>query len=207
VTKATKEVDDGWSIRALGLRLEFRWTGDRWTHSLDVGSDDHYETIVRAFNIAPELENPASVVSPAFQQVEFQGERDRRSALLLGQSGPHHFSAVFQVWERDNEAGVDVDLADRCRYDLDRLACTYHVLLNSGELQSADDRSIAWQSPRFGGGGLVLEALGSTRVALAEGGRAATRVQALGELNRAGATHRCTFRWRWLAPPESPCAD
>ena len=186
------------SIVTPNLRLALRWHEDRWLHAVEVGPSR--TPVAWPIEGDPERDDPARVVSPAYQQLEFQERGGGHQALLVGQSGPHHFSAVFTVKDRDDEAEVEVDVADRCRSPVEALACTYFVDLVSGDLIGADTDRIEWGIP---GGRLTFEALGPTRAQLSEAGRRATRVQATASLVAGAYTHRCFYRWRW-SPDASP---
>ena len=172
------------------LRLSFVWTGDRWTHVLSIGE----RVVARPVELDPSDEHPARVVSPAYQQMNFQdGPDGSRQALLVGQSGPHHFSAVFTVRDDGRESTIEVDFADRSRSPIEILAATYTVFLASGDLIEADDRRIRWG---FANTRLDFEAEPPTTTGLAEAGRGATRVQALAAVEPTLKTQRSVYRWR-----------
>ena len=107
-------------------------------------------------------------------------------ALLIGQSGPHHFSAVVTV-RRDGAtaSSIEVDVADRCRAPVEVLASTYSV---AARFERPDRRrpgsrsSGSWRAP-----GPRLASNSATGAGpasrLAEAGRRATRVQALARLD------------------------
>ncbi len=108
----------------------------------------------------PERDDPTRVISPAYQQLQFQTDGPKIiQALLVGQSGPHHFSAVFAMEEAgkpdhvlwpDGAFGgiyIGIDVADRCREPVDALASTYNVAATSSNLVGAPIRaffSAAW---------------------------------------------------------------
>ncbi|MDX2037672.1 MAG: hypothetical protein SFX72_13560 [Isosphaeraceae bacterium] len=179
------------------LRVVFEWTGDRWTHRLEVSGNP----LARPVDLAPEAENPARVVSPAYQQLEFQDAPDGsgRQALGVGQTGPHHFSAVFWSRRIDGRPAIDVDVADRSRANIEFLAATYTVFRTSGDLLSADERRISWSIDADHV--LELHALGDAALCLSEAGRSATRIQIVARLHTAEKTHRC--RWRWTLESRS----
>lgn len=177
-----------------GFRLAFAWTGDRWTHWIELGDVPR-----RAASAVEggEADDPARVVSPAYQQLHFQagGPGEPALALLVGQSGRHHFSAAFAVKEMGGEAvEVVVDVADRCREPIEALACTYRVDLPSGDLVAADPVRAEWS---ISGGRLAFEAMPPGRIGLAEAGRSATHVQAEARIDPDARTQRCVFLWRW----------
>ncbi len=189
------------SIQTPSLRLSFRWTGDRWAHAIEVrrpGVPDPV-AVVRTIEGDPDRDDPARVVSPAYQQLEFQEGGTGLRALLVGQSGPHHFSAVFAVEEGPDRVDIGVDVADRCRAPIEALACTYLVEATSGDLIDADPASIRWA---IAPGRLTLDPTAPSHVQLSEGGRRATRAQAIAALAPGVQTHRCVYHWRWTPAPE-----
>ena len=101
------------SIATPGLRLAFRWQMDRWLHAVEVGPS--LRPVAWPIEGDPTRDDPSRVVSPAYQQLEFQEGGGGHQALLVGQSGPHHFSAVFTVRGGEKGAEISVDVADRCR--------------------------------------------------------------------------------------------
>ena len=181
------------SIVTPRLRLTFEWTGDRWAHSLEW--DRPGSIIARSVESDAERERdePDRIVSPAYQQLGFQRDGARVQALLVGQSGPHHFSAAFTVRETGGTTAVEVDVADRCRSKVSDLACTYALSLTSSDLRDAGPSRIDWERD---GSRLTFEsAEPPARLALAEAGRNATRVQALASIRPETATQRWAYRW------------
>jgi hypothetical protein len=150
--------------------------------------------MVRSTEWDPERDDPERVASPVFQELQLQRDDEGRPhVLLLGMAGAHHFSAAFVCDEVEGESRVSIDVADRCRVaGAGFLASTYVMSVHSGQLASCDESSIAWDCPQ---GRLVLAAGPGTRLALAEAGRSATRVQALPEIGAVGATRRWQYSW------------
>jgi hypothetical protein len=194
--------DDRWQIRAPGLVVEFRRLGDRWTHDVAVGPREAPAVVAVAVEADAGRDDPARVVSPTYQELDFERGTDRVGALLVGQAGPHHFSAAFAVWEDPGQVGVAVDVADRCRWPIDSLACTYRIDVCAAALLSADPGAIAWDLP---GGRLTFEAMTPARVTLAEAGLR-TLVQAEARIDRNSHTQRCLYRWRWTPDRPNPGA-
>ncbi len=195
----TELVTDGdRRILATGsLRLAFHWAGDRWAHSLEGRRpDDSTWLLARTIEGDPARDDPARVVSPAYQQLEFQADGPRWLALLVGQSGPHHFSAVFAVEEASDRSRISIDVADRCRKPVEALACTYQVEAPVEDIAAADPGSMAWD---VGGARLTLAAEPPALVGTAEGGRLGTMAQALAGLSTDGPTRRCVYSWSWTA--------
>ncbi len=183
------------------IRLAFRWTGERWVHSIEhwkVG-----ETVGRVLALSFEGDSlpkdPARVISPVYQQIHFQGEGPQRQALLVGQSGPHHFSAVFTFEERvGGDVSIDVDVADRCRGIVDSLAATYTVDARSDELLDADQSVAVWD---FEPGRLTFAVVSEAQCSLVEAGRRATHVQVLAATHPTSSTHRIRYQWHWQIAP------
>jgi hypothetical protein len=187
--------DSRWRITALGLHLEFAWTGDRWTHGLSVGQPPEPIPAVRAIEADPSPDDPARVISPAYQEVQFQPGTDRLGALLLGQAGRHHFSAVFTVWEEPSATCIAVDVADRCRYAPAALACTYQVDLPHDTPLAADEARVTWT---LDGGRLTLEVPESSRIVRIEQTRRAPRLRVEARIDPNNHTQRCHYGWRWM---------
>ncbi len=79
------------------------------------------------------------------------------------------------------------------------LAATYVVRLGSTELVEAGTNAIVWNGGVIGSARLELHCDAPGMLALAEGGRQVTHVQALAAINPADFTHRLRYRWRWAA--------
>jgi hypothetical protein len=191
-----------WSIRTPNLRLEFQSTPAGWMHWIEVRTNSEWVEVARSVERDPELGDARRVVSPTYQDIEFQDGTDHLGTLLLGQFGPHHFSAVCAVWQRENAVGIDVDVADRCRTAVDLLACTYRLPFQDKATIAVSEERVAWLHPA---GELVLEGLGSTRVAVLGSETLGTAVQVSPQINQADLTHRCIYRWIWQ-PAETESA-
>lgn len=196
------DVNDEFSaILAEGFRLCFVWAGDRWCHTVDLRPNGTWSVVARSVEGTSERDDSERVVSPAFQQLQIQHAGAGAQALLVGQSGPHHFSGVFQVREIEGAVVLEVDLVDRCRAPVTALASTYRVELDSGALEHADSSGIIWQRPEWAARRLRFLPWGPVerpvRIALAEAGRGATQVQAEAMLDAHGSTQRWFYQWRW----------
>lgn len=193
--------DDYSAITAEEIRLCFVWVGDRWCHTLDLRQNESWLPVARSVEGSAERDGSDRVVSPAFQQLQIQHAGAGAQALLVGQSGPHHFSGVFQVREIDGTIVLEVDIVDRCRTAVAALASTYRVELDSGALEHADSSGIIWHRPEWGDRRLRLLPWGPierpVRIALAEAGRGATQVQAQAANGEHGSTQRWFYQWRW----------
>jgi hypothetical protein len=187
-------------ILAPGLRLSFLRDGDRWAHAVAVGAGDDtlLAGIASSVEGDPARDEPARVVSPAYQDVQPHSSEGNVCALLTGQSTPHHFSAVVTARRDGPSVSIAVDIADRCRSPVEVLAATYLVPLGSGDLIDAGPGRVVWGGDGLGQGRLEFTtAGGADAVAMAEAGRRATRVQALARLVPSTYTHRLFYSWRW----------
>jgi hypothetical protein len=191
---------DHLSIEAEGLALRFARTEGPWTHAIAVATDRDRpaEPVATALVWDAERDDPTRVASPVFQELRLKTDPDGNpQALLLGMSGRHHFSGVFTFTRRDDGVAIDVDVVDRCRGEVLGLASTYTVRLDSGDLETSDESSISWSlGPRR----LSFSAGASTRLAMAEAGRRATRVQAVPSTIDASPSRRWQYSWYLTSP-------
>ena len=190
----------GHALGSSSLRLMLRWLDDRWSHAFELEGAG----IVRA--IEPKPDESARFATPVFQQATLSTDGDADFlALLVGQKGRHHSSATFHIDQPgDGTVAVSVDLA-LCATRLDAaesfsLASIYLVETTSSELVEASDSRIVW-SLRGRAGRLTLDAtsddLATTTLALTEGGRRATLVQAIARFDPSSLTQRSRYRWTW----------
>ena len=191
----SEEADESRAIVAAGLRLEFRRLSDRWTHALDVDAATGRRRLAQAVEADADRDDPARVVSPTYQEIHIQADGPAIRVFLVGQSGPHHFSAVFTVEESAEGIVIEGDVADRCRAGVMALASTYVVEATSGDLLDADAARASWALSDLGR--LAFEVVAPGSLALAEGGRRGTQVQAGARIDRDARTHRCQYLWRW----------
>jgi hypothetical protein len=192
--------EDRQTILTPGLRLTFLRVGERWSHALAVGAGDQrlLAGIAATVEGEPARDNPARVISPAYQDVQPHFNEGEVCALLTGQSIPHHFSAVVTARRVGPSVEIAVDIADRCRAPVEVLAATYLVQLGSSDLIDAGTDCIVWGGDALGRGRLEFTTSGGVgSVALAEAGRRATRVQALARLDPTTYTQRLFYSWRW----------
>jgi hypothetical protein len=194
----TVQTDDALVIDAPPVRLSFRWDGLRWTHELFAAGT----LLARSVEWEPGRDDPSTVVSPSFQQISAQNGPEGARALLVGQWGRHHGSAVFDLTEDATGVAIEGDVAVRTREGLRSLASTYTVHRSSGDLVDAGPGGILWALDDPPGGVLRFEPVAPARVGLAEAGRRLTRAQALGEVVPGAATQRLRYRWRWVRPQD-----
>ncbi len=189
------ESDERHVILASGFRLNFFWIGDRWCHSIDLEHESRFQ------QIAVSVEGQADagrIVSPTLQQLQFQQPDDDPEvlqALLVGQSGAHHFSVVFTVRETQGSVAVSVEVADRCRIELHNLASTYAVDLPSGQIVDASPSGVSWSLATSGTAILSFESVPPARTDLREAGRRACHVQACPPTLPNESTHIWAYRW------------
>lgn len=177
--------------------LTFRKEGPRWSHDVEVDGTP----VASSVEWEPGRDDPARVVSPAYQQVLVQQTPEGGDqALLVGGWGAHHGAAVFTLTGAAAGVAIEVDVAVRTRADLQAMASTYTVHLSSGALVDAGPNAITWILDPPVGGRLRFESGSPFHVALAEAGRRRTRVQAGAEIVGDASTHRLLYRWQWLRP-------
>lgn len=193
------ETADRRTVLGPGLRLSFSWTGDRWSHALEVGGQAPVE-VARSVESDAQRDDPARVVSPAYQEIREHPFAEGVRVLLTGQATPHHFSAVVTVRREENGVMVEFDIADRCREPVAALGSTYLVPLGSSDLVDGTPGRAAWSGEALGDGRLEFTAEGCGTLSLAEAGRRASRVQALASIDPTVRTHRLLYRWRWSPP-------
>jgi hypothetical protein len=127
-------------------------------------------------------------------------------ALLTGSCFDHHFSAVFSLGrDRDEPECIvlEIDVADRCRGPIERLAATYIITGKFQDVTSepvrATARSVTWD---LDGGVLELEALAPAIIEEPSSSGDGVKVQILARIDPQTYTQRLHYRWRWAS-----CAD
>jgi hypothetical protein len=193
-----ESAEDQRILLAPGVRLAFRWTRDRWTHALEIQQrpTPGWLPVARAVEDDATPEKSAFVMSPAYQEIEPHAFEPGVRALLTGQSGPHHFSAVVTTRVNSRSILCEFDIADRCRSPVQALACTYEMDLDVGDLLDAGPRRIVWGSG-ICAGTLELLAEMPAQLALDASRPRAYRVQAIAQIDPKSFTHRCLYQWRW----------
>jgi hypothetical protein len=160
-------------------------------------------TPVSEYDIEPA--DPARVFNPVFQElVEHELPAARRPGLcvlLTGSYFEHHFSAVFSLC-RDRTAphaiALEVDLADRCRAPIKKLAATYSVCHGEPEPEFSGPSLTAavWRGGSIGAA--TLELLVEPRARLAPLSTA-HEVQIDAGIDPDTFTQRLRYRWRWTS--------
>ena len=211
------------TVIASCCQLRFWWHEDRWKHEIVSTGPAESLPRVAAVEMATDLDAHARVVSPAYQQIHLEQDKTRGvvRAFLVGQSGPHHFSAAFEVADRPHGAVIDVDVADRCREPVEYLAATYLIEPSAGawSAETDSDSAAAAAGPAVPARAalvltcehphsrLAFEADHPGRHAAEEAGHGAVRVQALAHTRAEDQTHRFRYRWRWTTDPSPSIWD
>ncbi len=162
-------IDDGDEVRSIvtpELRLRFSRLGDRWTHAIDIRPGP-WLLLSEAVEWVSAAEDPTRVVSPTYQELHLQKDGAAALALLVGQAGPHHFSASVRVTHRVrphrkphdhgkeySESLAEFDVADRCRTEVRALESSYLVykppvvtyLGDASDIEAAESGAPAWRS-------------------------------------------------------------
>jgi hypothetical protein len=196
------------ALVAGGLRVEFRWEADRWSHRVEaLDPDGAWSTVAVARQGDAALDRPEAVFAPAWQQLHLQEGEGVAVGLAVGQSGRHKFSASFLLPDPDETgtATLSVDLADRMPGGDPVLACSYLVPLPASTLIDASPDRATWQPFGPGRGRLAIEPDTTdpdaiTRLVVAEQWYGGLAVQALGVVVPGASSQRCRFRWTWTGP-------
>ncbi len=189
-----EETDKGYAMGAGPFRLAFTWDGLRWSHALSFED----RLLASSLEMDPERDDPARLISPAYQQFSHQEGGGGVQALLVGQWGAHHCSGVFTFEFENPGISIAVDVAVRSRGVIEALAATYFVHRTSGELRDANPSMIVWDLEGQQPSRLRFEARAPSVVCLADGGRQATSIQASGRVDPDSLTQRLYYRWQWF---------
>jgi hypothetical protein len=155
--------------------------------------------------------DPSRVFNPVYQElVQHELPKDRGPGLCLlltGSCFEHHFSAVFSLYRDPVMASsivFEVDLADRCRAPIKKLAATYSVDHSEGKPERFDagPSAAAWRGGTLGEGMLELLAEPPARVIAAHSNQTSTSAQVEAWIDPQTFTQRLHYRWRW-----TNCAD
>lgn len=200
-----EESDDERRMVAPTLAIRFRWTGDRWAHDLEIGTEVQRVRLARSFEESPDQGDPIRVVSPTYQELQVRQDGDNAQALLVGRSGPHHYSAVVHLRVGADGSCAEFEVADRCRSEVQALASTYVIDPVIGERANDDDDhpdvNVIWQCPLGEVRYVRLSVPGpawTARIQLAPARPPAyLRAQAEARLIPGAATQ--VYRYRWAA--------
>jgi hypothetical protein len=125
-------------------------------------------------------------------------------ALLTGSCFNHHFSAVFSL-HRDLETPewtvLEVDIADRCRGPVEKLAATYFVSGEAARTRASrsTNGSVAWEGVDLRRGLLELIAHTPATVEVSRSSSARDRVEIRAKIDPETHTQRLRYRWRWTS--------
>jgi len=201
----TSETELTQSIVTPSVRLTFTWVDDRWVHALVLPTSASIPSSLVQSMDRDEGESP---LSPAYQQLHLQREGDAQLAMLVGQSGHHHYSAAFTVREQPNGSiSIEADVADRLMKSTEAvqpLACTYQVALGPGQIEAGSPGLVRWQvqSPA---GSLELATVeqpgGKTLLSVCGAPSDRSLAQLLASSEASGPTQRCGYRWTWVPVP------
>jgi hypothetical protein len=203
-------------IRGPGISVVFR-QGRGLVHTLRVEAGSSTAEIgltpwrVQATSV-PDQEveqfDARRIGNPFYQELvlhELAVDRGRGICVLLtGSCFDHHFSAVFSLG-RDKEAPdrvvFDIDVADRCRGPVEKLAATYVVSCADAaiETRSTAANSLVWG---VAAGDLELVALPPARILDPSSGSEGLKVQVQARIDPNTHTHRLHYRWRWASCPD-----
>jgi hypothetical protein len=124
--------------------------------------------------------------------------------LLTGSCFNHHFSAVFSLY-RDPEAleclVLDVDIADRCRGPVEKLAASYIVSGRGGPARArrSSASSVAWDGADRSRGVLELIAQPPATIEISNSSSVDVRAQIRAKVDPQSYTQRLRYRWRWTS--------
>ena len=193
------EGSDERALIAPGFRLAFRWTGDRWSHAIGLGPGGPPATFAESVEADPVRDAQGGPTSPTYQDLHFHKEAGVHHALLVGQFGPHHYSAEFRVAPMDEAGGVElrVDIADRTRSGDGPLAATYRLEVPPWRLADASSVAARWDVETVGNIGLECP---DGRLAVIEEGPSRSLAQVLTASTATEPTRRLIYRWQFPAP-------
>lgn len=192
------------------FQLVFERQGESWRHAMGwlILVDDYdrfrgdYSQVLASVEADPSRHDSPDVLSPTYQDLRRESRAGAEQVLLLGQYGPHRFSAVFELRFEGGETVLDIDIADRCRKPFRALASTYAVK-NVAALCAHEDRACDFvealrQVPFFR---VEAEAPADVQVRPLDFGSTLLQVSTTPALD--ASTHRCRYLFRWPTPPDS----
>jgi hypothetical protein len=145
--------------------------------------------------------------NPVYQELVPQeltsGASDGICALLTGSCFDHHFSAVFSLG-RDRDSPqctvLDIDVADRCRGPVEKLAASYIVTGHGRDVAvetfCATANSVTWD---VNGAVLELEALAPAVIEEPSSSEEGVKIQIQARIDPQTYTQRLRYRWRWAS--------
>lgn len=203
-----EESDDERSIVTRTFRLRFWRESDRWNHAIELRAGGGWQAFARSVETGLGARPP--MPSPTYQELVIRSEQGSIVAMLIGSSGPHHYSATMRVIctaddpQTIESASLRVDVADRCRSETVALASTYSVHPPAGS-SLAEGSMPSWGVVdqegrnlfiRFGGAGSPEEdASKPPKVSIGIESGADFEVQASAVIVPGTATQRLVYAW------------
>jgi hypothetical protein len=152
--------------------------------------------------------DPTQVLNPVYQELIRHDLLDDLGpglcVLLTGAYYEHHFSAVFRL-RRDPakqlDVVFDVDVADRCRAPVTKLAATYQVFSARPGFARVSPVSLRWEAGPGHHGSLEIIAVAPSSIAVWNPTVAVpyTQVEVATAIHRKTHTHRLHYCWRWTS--------
>ncbi len=128
---------------------------------------------------------------------------DGLCVLLTGSWFQHHFSSVFSLYREQatpTSIILEVDLADRCRAPVEKLAATYSVDHRGAKPERIDTLPgmVAWRGGSLAEGRLELLAEPPAQLIGPEL-HPSTLVRVEARIDPHSFTQRLHYRWRWTS--------
>ncbi len=180
--------------------------GDRLAHSLLSCHTDPSVERIRSVDLDPS-EPGLGPTSPVFQESHVETHNASLRLMLVGQWAKVHFSAVIEHrFDRPDELRFGIAARVRQAAPL-RLGSTYTLFATPVQIRTADTHHLEIAVPDADSI-LRIEAAGNSRLALAEAGRSALRLQVTPAENDPSASDTPlparTLQWdyvmRWVNP-------
>lgn len=193
--------------------VDLAFQNDRYIH--EIALLDSTERIVVARSAEPSAnlaahessnrpENQGAEV-PVHQEAHFPRSNPGRTALLVGQSGVHHYSLSIHLIEDDDRrrARIEFDHADRLARipteGIRDLSVLYFINLPIVDATEVDTERVRWIT-REPSGLLTIETLREadrpTRIVVAEAGRRGAWIE-IAPRATSEFTRRCRYVWTW----------
>lgn len=194
------------------LAVDFVFHNDRYIH--EIALVDSGKRLVLARSAEPSAgretdgaiprQNDGSDV-PVHQEAHFPRSDPGRTALLVGQSGVHHYSLSIHLIEDENRrrARIEFDHADRLARipteGLRDLSVLYFINLPIVDASEVETERVRWIT-REPSGVLTIETLREadrpTRIVVAEAGRRGAWIE-IAPHPTTDAGRRCRYVWTW----------
>ena len=159
------------------VSYRFLWMGDHWKQ--EIVSCGGCQAIPRIWSVEqrPTQDLTENLGSPLYQTLSIGQEHPGIAmAHLVGQSGPHHYTATYRFEERPEEFLVDVEVTDKCLHATLPITATYLIESSQGWLDCGETATITWHNPESC---LVFEAEPPAKVEANESGMGTIRLKAV----------------------------